>query len=378
MQKQIKISVFLGMLGIFILYLIASPNTAEAQDDIVNVDTDEIVGLFYAGKIEPVVLSTVSSPIEGKVKTTYVHYGDKVKKGTVLFELQSNGDDDKTLDIIVDYLKNRDQVDLAETKLKNEKKLLDAGIIAQNEYTDAKQKRDIEYIEFVKAKTRLEDLAQIIGVDVAMISKISLDDIPTITNIMKMHQKIPVKADNDGVFLQGSVKDLVPVLPGVDLKKGIPVGVIADTDEVKINISVPEIDINKLKLGQEVNVTGPGFKGISLVGKIFSLNLFDFSGKSDSGEVSYPVTVRVPNITDKIRNVVHVGMSAKVAITENIKDKVFVPIKSIHQEKDGNYVTKFSKNGKKVRQKVSVGRTTTKNIEVLSGLKSDERVILSD
>jgi HlyD family secretion protein len=377
MQKYIKISVFFCIVVIFILSLFVSPST-ELQNDIVNVDTNETIGLFYAGKIEPVVLSTVSSPIEGKVKTTYVHYGDKVKKGTVLFELQSNGDDDKTLDIIVDYLKNRDQVKISETKLKNEKKLLDAGIIAQNEYDDAKQKRDIEYIEFVKAKTRLEDLAQIIGVDVPLVSKISLDDIPAITNIMKMHHKIPVTADNDGVFLQGSVKDLVPVLPGVDLKKGIPVGVIADTDEVKINISVPEIDINKLKLGQEVNVTGPGFKGITLVGKIFSLNLFDFSGKNDSGEVTYPVTVIVPNITDKIRHIVHVGMSSKVAIIENIKDKVFVPLNSVHQEKDGNYVTKFSKDGKKVRQKVSVGRTTTRNIEILSGLKSDERVRLGD
>ena len=378
MTKNIKLLSLLLLL-VFSAVLILYKHTEKKLDkQIVTTHSMEKQFLFFSGKIEPVVLSTVSSPIEGKVVAVNVKYGDKIKKGEVLFELQANGEEDQTVDIIVDYLKNRDEINLADTKLKNEKKLLDAGIIAKNEYVDIKRKRDIGYIDYVKARTKIEDLGQIIGIDINDIDKISLDDIPAITRIMKMHHKIPIRAEYDGVFLHGAVKDLVEIIPGIDLKKGSAVGVIGDTREVKINLSVPEIDINKIKVGQKVDITGSGFKGITLAGKVVSINLFNFDGSIDSGEVTYPVTILVPNFTDEIRAIVHVGMSAKIAISEEVTDRVFVPINAVKQDKTSEYVMKVTNTGSTVKQPVIVGRTTAKDIEIIAGLNNGEKVSLVD
>lgn len=221
-------------------------------------------------------------------------------------------------------------------------------------------------------------MLNIIGINIDAINKISLDDLPAVTNLINMHHNIPVRAENDGVYLQGSLKDGVSILPGVDLKKGSAIGVIANTNEIKINISVPETDINRVHVGQNVKITGSGFKDIILEGEIYSLNLFNFDGDVSSGEVSYPVIIKVPNITTEIRDVVHVGMSAKVSIVEQITNKLYVPLNSINKVNKKTYVTRVDKYGKKTKAEINVGRTTLDDIEVVSGLRDGEQVSLVD
>ncbi|MBT4885500.1 MAG: HlyD family efflux transporter periplasmic adaptor subunit [Legionellales bacterium] len=334
--------------------------------------------MFYVGKIEPVVISTVSSPIEGVIKKVYVTYGEKVSKGQVLFELESNAADDNTADTIVNYLKNRDQTAIAENKLKNEEKLWNAGVIAKNDYTDAKRKRDLDYIDFIKSKAKVQDLLDIIGMDISELNSISLDDIAAITKLINMHNNIPIRATNDGVFLKSSGKDSLSILPGNNLEKGIVTGAIAHADQVKINIAVPEVDINKIKVGQDVSITGDGFNDIILDGKVAVVNLYKFDDESSSGEVAYPVEVIVPNFNEQVRDIVHVGMSAKVEIRQKFEGKFFIPLNAIKMQHGHASVLRKDSSGKLEKVIVVLGRTTLDTVEVSKGLTSGDRITYYD
>lgn len=334
--------------------------------------------MFYAGKIDPVVISTISIPIEGVIKKVYVAYGEKVSKGQVLFELESNAADDNTADTIVNYLKNRDQTAIAEDKLKNEEELWNAGVIAKNDYTDAKRKRDLDYIDFIKSKAKVQDLLAIIGMEISELDSIRLDDSTAITNLINMHNKIPIRSPNDGVFLKSSGKDSLSILPGNNLEKGVVVGTIAHSDQVKINISVPEVDINKIKVGQDVSITGDGFNDMILYGKVALVNLYKFDDESSSGEVVYPVEVIVPNFNEKIRDIVHVGMSAKVEMTQKLKSDFFIPLKAIKVRHGHATVLLKDSSGNIKKSRVVLGRTTLDSVEVIKGLEAGDLVIYYD
>ncbi|MEE3003418.1 MAG: HlyD family efflux transporter periplasmic adaptor subunit [Pseudomonadota bacterium] len=387
-SKVSNVSLFMNYLK-FSLFLILSffiiLSSSCKKEDKVTVSHEVIAqpstknhSLFYSGKIESLVLSTISSPIEGRVKTINVAYGDFVAKDQVIFELESNGVDDNTAEVIVDYLKNKDQISIAEAKLKNEKKLFEAGIIAKNEYTDLKRMRDIDYINFIKSKAKIQDLLNIIGLDISNINKIKLDDVSQITNIINMHNSIPIRANNKGIFLRSSEKNAITLMTGVELKKGNSVGVIANQDEIKVNISVPETDINKIHVGQKVIVTGDGFAGIELEGTVDSLNLYNIDNSGSGTEVSYPVVIRVPNISESILTLVHVGMSAKVEISQHMQGKYFVPVNAVKVKNNTTTVNKVSKSGQVLSEQVKVGRTTPDSIEILSGIDAGERIVFYD
>ena len=123
-MKSIKISVLLC--SAFAISFLASCNDSGAQpkSDIYVINAAvEPHSIFYSGKIEPVLASTVVSGYKGTLQDIYVKYGDHVKVGQLLFTLAGEGGESSYFEIIIDYLKARDNLQFSEYKLKNEKEL---------------------------------------------------------------------------------------------------------------------------------------------------------------------------------------------------------------------------------------------------------------
>ena len=333
--------------------------------------------LYYVGKIEPVILSTISTPIDATVQVVHVAYGDKVHKGQALFELEANGDGANIAETIVDYLKLRDDVSLAKRQLTSANALFDAGVISQNERDESARKYNLNAINLIKSEAELKALLAVLDLDFKAVQDMSLNDLGTIDQLINMHRTIPIRANSDGVFLKGTIKEPNTLLPGVGVKKTSAFGVIADTNALKITINVPEADVNKLQAGESATITGDAFPTEKLQGVLSHINKYVFEN-SGGNEVTYPVEVLINHIPDSAHQVVSIGMSAKVAITQSLSGAVFVPIQAVKKTAEKTVLVKKKAQGGVVDVPVQVGKTTPQDIAIMSGLEIGDTIVFNN
>ena len=217
---------------------------------------------------------------------------------------------------------------LTKRQLNSANALFEAGVISQNEREESARKYNLNAINLIKSEAELKALLMVLDLDFTVVQDMSLSDLGAIDQLINMHRTIPVRANSDGVFLKGALKEPNTLLPGVGVKKASAFGVIADIDALKITINVPEADINKLQAGEAATITGDAFPKEKLQGVLSHINKYVFES-SGGNEVTYPVEVLVNHISDSAHQVVSIGMSAKVAITQALSEAVFIPIKAV-------------------------------------------------
>ena len=171
--------------------------------------------LYYSGKIEPIILSTISAPIDATIKTVDVAYGDEVHADQVLFRLETSQDDTKSTETIVEYLKLRDESLLSEHQYNSMQALYKAGVIAKNELDESQRKRNLSAINLIKAETALAQLLPVLGMEMAAIQAVSLDDLAAINTLIICI--IFWCANTAGIFLSG-VKDPI-IIAGVGVER---------------------------------------------------------------------------------------------------------------------------------------------------------------
>lgn len=332
---------------------------------------------YYSGKIEPLVLTAITTPKEGRIKKVCVPYGQLVETDTILFTVESDASKDQSTDTLVNYLKQRDQRVLVEDNYQNHKKLWAAGVIPRNEYLKAKRERDLELVDFVKTKTRVMDILQVIGMDIQTLDKIALDDGEAIARLINMHNQIPIRASESGVFLTSPAKDAISVEAGMYIEPKITSGVIADPHTVLIRIAVPETHINKIMIGQAVEVTGEGFPGITLSGKVSVVNRYKYDSDS-SNEVLFPVEIQITQQHNDATALVHVGMRAQVAIKQAYAARYVVPLAAVHMQRGHAIIRVKQSNGVVVNKQIILGHTTSDQVEVVAGLQAGDQVVIDD
>ena len=82
---------------------------------------------------------------------------------------------------------------------------------------------------------------------------------------------------------------------------------------------------------------------------------------------------------DKVPDVFRSGMSATVNIVEKTKDNVLtLPLGAVKKSKEGTYVIVSQGPKKKPEEKnVELGISDDKNIEIISGLTVDDKVLIT-
>ena len=153
---------------------------------------------------------------------------------------------------------------------------------------------------------------------------------------------------------------------------------IADLSVMKFNVSVDELDITKVKVGQEVKVTIEALENKEFVGTVSNINTI---GINTAGTTNYDVTIEIPG-SEEIYSGMTVDAEIKIADKENV---LRAPLTSI---REGDVVyrkvkdAEFKDADSKVPQgyekvDVKLGLNSDEYVEILSGLSSGD-VILVD
>lgn len=143
--------------------------------------------------------------------------------------------------------------------------------------------------------------------------------------------------------------------------------VITDLSTLVVETSVAEVDTGKVKAGQSATVSINALPGTSVAGTVDSLALTS----SESGDtVTYPAKLTLANQPDGLRP----GQSASVTITvAEAKDALAIPAVAVQ----GNGSVIVRENGQDVPKRVELGVRGQALVQVVSGLKEGDLVVLT-
>ena len=139
-------------------------------------------------------------------------------------------------------------------------------------------------------------------------------------------------------------------------------------DTAEIAVSVDELDIRSLAVGQNVSVTFDALPGQGVEGEITAI---DPTGENDGGSTKYSVTVSVPRSEDMLT-----GMTASVRrAVEERDDTVVIPAAALNEDASGVFVyTGYDKRSDELTDPVYVttGLSDGESVEILSGISDGD------
>ena len=148
--------------------------------------------------------------------------------------------------------------------------------------------------------------------------------------------------------------------------------VVVLSDHLIVQAQVDETDIGKVKLEQETNISLDAYPQIKITGKV---NHIYYESTIVNNVTIYQVDILPDNIPEIFRS----GMSATVTIVEQAKEDILtLPIAAVKKGKENSHVLLSRGPGKKPEdRKVEVGISDEKNIEIVSGLTDEDKVLMA-
>lgn len=338
--------------------------------------------LFYSGTIQPIRSVVIPSPADGVVVDMPVQYGDTVKPGQLLFTLSSSKfvSDYKTA--LMAYVKAKNDFNNNQTLLDEAKFLHKNELISDDDFKSKESNYYGAQLALLQAKDALESLIHQTDIKDANLYNLSIADIDKITQAI--HSQLSADNLRIAAIAQGSIlsaskneEDNKKVMKGDLVKQGDVLAIIGDMSGVSVKIKVNELTINQLQVGQKVKVTGIAFPDEMLMGEVQQV---DRQGEiSNGGLPTFTVRVTVPVLSAAQQKIIHAGMSAKVEIDINENPHLMAPIKSLADKNGESFVKVYDKQSRQTHDvAVKTGKTTMDSVEILSGLKAGDKIVIPD
>ena len=147
--------------------------------------------------------------------------------------------------------------------------------------------------------------------------------------------------------------------------------VIVLSDHLIVRALVDETDIGKIKLAQKANITLDAYPDTKIAATVEHIYY-------ESQTVNNVTTYLVDLFPEEVPVFLRSGMNASIDFVEQGKENaLLIPQEAVNKEKDEDFVYLKQNNGKEpLAVKVKLGISDDKNVEVLSGLKENDRIIL--
>ena len=341
------------------------------------------------GKVEPITKVEVKSKASGIVKKLLVEYGDRVKKGQLLAQLDK-------VEIEAGVEQSRAALQGAQANLKG----------AQADYERAKVDAESPDVPLLK---RAYDRATHMAKD-GVVSESALDDAEKAYKLAVNKQNVAraqmtvlqakiAQSEAEVAHDQANLKqlleqlnytDIVSPIDGIILSRDVEMGdavssilvlgssatlvmTIGDTSEVYVKGKVDESDIGRVYLGQPARIKVESFKDKTFNGVVTKISPM---GVEKDNVTTFEVRVSINNPGGELR--AEMTANAEIILDEH-KSVLQIPEGAIIYDKDRKAsVDVPDPKGKDGQRKVAIniGISNGAKTEVLSGLKEGEQVVL--
>jgi RND family efflux transporter MFP subunit len=303
---------------------LASQTISEIPVKIVSPQTGTInKQISTTGTVSATQELMVLSETQGKVKKVHKNVGDRVQKNEVIIEV-----DDETIAA---------NVLVAEANFEQQTK--DIERLQRLEQGNAISKHDLEQARIGLKKAEAD-----------------------LITARKALRDTKIKAPISGIINKRLVEN------GQFIAGGMPICEIVNTSKLKIWVKIPEKDIFKLAKGQAVNVTIPSLPGKTFNGKINSI------GEKADHAMKFDAEVVMDNHKGEQR--LKAGLFSEVLIPVEATETILIDKTAITGSMKNPSVF-VVESDKAVKKEIIINESDEKFVEVVSGLKEEDRVVVS-
>lgn len=335
--------------------------------------------LHFAGTVQPIHENTLTSPVEGVLEQAYFQFGQHVKKGDVIFTLNSATLQKQYNDALTEYLKAKDNFAIAKTKFIGTEDLWKAGLIAKNNYMSEKSNLSTAHVTLTQAWHNLSVLLEKTdGLTTEELTQLNLAQFEKVQKALStQHHLIQFKAPIDGVVLypplSGDAKtNRLPV--GSTIKAGQALALIGDLSGIRVEIDIPEVDIDKITPGLSATIQGVAFNQHELQGTLTTITS-QAAVTTAATLPSFQAIVEVKSLDEKQQAWIKAGMSATVELSINRTEQLMIPIAAVHLTHGESMVSVRSPDGSLKEQHVVTGAAKEDKVAILQGLKTGDVVV---
>jgi HlyD family secretion protein len=341
------------------------------------------------GKVTPITKVEVKSKASGIVKKLLVDYGDNVKKGQLLAQLDK-------IEIEAQVASSQAALEAAQANLKSsqadfERAKVDAegpdvpllkraydratgmakdGVVSASALDDAEKNYEMSLNKQNVSKAQVTVLKAKIAQSQAQVAQDQ-------ANLTQLHEQL-------------SYTDIVSPIDGIVLSRDVEMGdavssilvlgssatlvmTLGDTSEVYVKGKVDESDIGKVYLGQPARIKVESFKDKTFNGKVTKISPM---GVEKDNVTTFEVRVSIQNPGGELK--AEMTANAEIILEEH-KNVLQIPEGSIIYDKDKKASVEVpDPKGKDGKDKVAVniGISNGAKTEVLNGLKEGDQVVL--
>jgi HlyD family secretion protein len=341
------------------------------------------------GKVTPITKVEVKSKASGIVKKLLVDYGDNVKKGQLLAQLDR-------IEIEAQVAQSQASLEAAQANLKSsqadfERAKVDAegpdvpllkraydratgmakdGVVSASALDDAEKNYEMSLNKQNVSKAQVTVLKAKILQATAQVAQ----DQANLTQLEEQLSYTDIISPIDGIVLSRDVEmgDAVSSILVLGSSATL-VMTLGDTSEVYVKGKVDESDIGKVYLGQPARIKVESFKDKTFNGKVTKISPM---GVEKDNVTTFEVRVSIQNPGGELK--AEMTANAEVILEEH-KNVLQIPEGAILYDKDKKASVEVpNPKGKDGKDKVAVniGISNGAKTEVLSGLKEGDQVVL--
>jgi multidrug efflux pump subunit AcrA (membrane-fusion protein) len=171
-----------------------------------------------------------------------------------------------------------------------------------------------------------------------------------------------IRAPFDGIVAEVNAKK------GESISSG-NVAVIFITEQKIAEITINEIDVAKVEVGQKTTITFDAIEDLSITGEVTEI---DTLGTVSQGVVTYDVKIAFDTQDERVKP----GMSISVVIITNTKQNVLlVPNSAIKYQGDIQYVEVMRDDNTSRSQQIEIGLSNDMMTEIISGLQEGFMIV---
>jgi len=341
------------------------------------------------GKVEPITKVEVKSKASGIVKKLLVEYGDRVKKGQLLaqldkVEIEAGVEQSRAALLAADANLNGAEADYERAKVDAEspdipllkraydraEQMAKDGVVSESALDDAEKgykmavnKQNVARAQMTVLKAKIAQSQAEVARDQAslkqFIEQLSYTDITSPIDGIVLSRDVEMGDAVSSILVLGSSATLVMTL--------------GDTSQVYVKGKVDESDIGRVYLGQPARIKVESFKDKTFKGVVTKISPM---GVEKDNVTTFEVRVSIDNPGGELK--AEMTANAEIILDEH-KSVLQIPEGSILYDKDRNASVEVpDAKGKEGKRKIAIniGISNGAKTEVLKGLNEGDQVIL--
>jgi len=296
--------------------------------------------LSFTGKLQAGTYSKLSTRIMGQVENIHVKLGETVRKGQLLLEISNKDILAKKKQAEANVLVSETLLADAEKNLERYQALFDKKSASKKELEGMQIQKNVAESKLAAAKGML----------------VEVEEALKYANI-----RAPYNGRVTKHFLK--VGDLA--------SPGMPLLSIEKKGKYEVVARIPESEISKIRVNDYVEVELTAQNKRRIQARVSEIN----PSALDSGN-QFEIKLQLDEVKDsKLK--LYTGMFAKVYIQMGETNRIIIPKSVLVEKGQLTGVYTLSQSGTALLRWIRVGKTYGNSIEVLSGLSSGEKYILS-